>query len=52
MDTNCAAQVADLFLFCYEMSFMMSLSEDTQADIINAFNTASRYIDDILYKHL
>ena len=27
---------------------MMSLSDDKQADIINAFNTTSRYLDDIL----
>ena len=27
---------------------MMSLSEDKHADIIDAFNTTSRYLDDIL----
>ena len=27
---------------------MMSLSDDKQADIIDALNTASRYLDDIL----
>ena len=27
---------------------MMSLSYDKQADVIDAFNTASRYLDDIL----
>ena len=26
----------------------MSLSDDKQADMIDAFNTASRYLDDIL----
>ena len=26
---------------------MMSLSADKQADIIDAFNTTSRYVDDI-----
>ena len=40
--------VADLFLFCYERDFMMSLSDDKQADFIDAFNTTSRYLDDIL----
>ena len=40
--------VADLFLFCYERDFMMSLSDDKQADVIDAFNTTSRYLDDIL----
>ena len=45
MGTNCAPLVADLFLFCYERDFMMSLSDDKQADVIDAFN---RYLDDIL----
>ena len=48
MDTNCAPLVADLFLFCYERDFMMSLSDDTQADVIEAFNLTSRYLDDLL----
>ena len=34
--------IADLFLFCYERDFMMSLSDYKQADVIDAFNTASR----------
>ena len=46
--TNCAPLVADLFLFCYERDFMMSLSDDKQADVIGAYNTTSRYLDDIL----
>ena len=48
MGTSCAPLVADLFLFCFERDFMMSLSDDKQADIIDAFNTTSRYLDDIL----
>ena len=44
---NCAHLVADLFLFCYKGTFMMSLSNDKQADIIEAFNTSSRHLDDI-----
>ena len=48
MGTNCAPLVADLLLFCYERDFMMSLSDDKQADVIDAFNTTSRYLDDIL----
>ena len=48
MGTNCAPLVADLFLFCYERDLMMSLSIDKQADVIYAFNTTSRYLDDIL----
>ena len=46
MGTNCAPLVADLFLFCYERGFMMSLSDDKQVDIIDAFNTTSRYLYD------
>ena len=48
MGTNCAPLVADLFLFCYERDFMMSLSDDKQAEVIDAFNTTSRYLEDIL----
>ena len=48
MGTDCAPLVADLFLFCYGRDFMMSLSNDKQADDIDAFNTPSRYLDDIL----
>ena len=48
MGTNCAPLVADLFLFCYERDFMMSLSDDKQADVIDAVNTTFRYLDDIL----
>ena len=44
--TNCAALVADLFLFCYERDFMMSLSGDKEAEIIEAFNSTSTYLDD------
>ena len=46
MGTNCAPLVADLFLF-----FVMrekSLSRENQADIIEAFNSTSRYFDDLL----
>ena len=48
MGTNCAPLVADLFLYCYERDFMLSLSSDTQSDVIDAFNDTSRYLDDIL----
>ena len=46
MGTNCAPLVADLFLFCYERDFMTSLSDDKQAEIIEAFKSTS--IDDLL----
>ena len=51
MGTNCASLVADLFLFCYEREFMIPLSDDRQADSIEAFNTTCRYLDDILNKN-
>ena len=34
--------------FCNERNCMMSLSDDKQADIIDASITTSRYLDDIL----
>ena len=48
MDTNCAHLVADLFLFCYERDFMLSLSDANQSEVIEAFNSTSRYLDDLL----
>ena len=48
MGTNCAPLVADLFLFCYGRDFMLSLSDNNQTDIIEAFNSTSRYLDDLL----
>ena len=48
MGTNYAPLVADLFLFCYERDFMLSLSDNNQTDIIEAFNLTSRYLDDLL----
>ena len=48
MGTNCATLVADLFLFCYERDFTKGLSSDSQGDVIKAFNSTSRYLDDLL----
>ena len=48
MGTNCAPLVADVFLFCYERDFILSLSEDNQSGVIEAFNSTSRYLDDLL----
>ena len=47
MGTNCDPLVADLFLFCYERDFMLSLSEDNQSGVIEASNSTSRYLDDL-----
>ena len=43
MGTNCAPLVADLFLFCYER-----LTNEKRYDLIDAFNSTSRYHDDLL----
>ena len=47
MGTNCAPLFADLILFCYERYFMLS-SDNYQADVIETFNSTSRYLDDLL----
>ena len=48
MGTNFAPLVADLFSFCYERDFMLSLSDANQSEVIEAFNSTSRYLDDLL----
>ena len=45
MGTKCAPLFADLF--CYERDFMLSLSDNNQTDTIEAFNSTSRYLDDL-----
>ena len=45
---NCALLVADLFLFCYECDFMVSLSKKEQSEVIEIFSSTSRYLDDLL----
>ena len=46
--SSCAPLVANLLLFCYERGFIKSLSRENQADIIEAFNSTSRYLGDLL----
>ena len=41
-------QVYRFLIFALFLTFMMSLSDDKQANIIDAFNIASRRLDDIL----
>ena len=48
MGANCAPLVADLFVFCYERDSMTSFSDVKQAEIIEAFKSTSRYLDDLL----
>ena len=48
MGTNCDPLVVDLFLLCYERDFMLSLSDNNQADVVETYNSISRYLDDLL----
>ena len=48
MGTYCAPLIADLFLFCYESDFMLSLSANNQADVVEAFKFTSQNLDDLL----
>ena len=50
MGANCAPLVAVFFFFwfCHERDFMLSLSDNYQTDIIEAFNSTSRYLDDLI----
>ena len=48
MCTNCAPLVADLFLYWYERDYMKDLSSDNKDDVIKAFNSRFRYLDDLL----
>ena len=48
LGTNCAPLVVHLFLFCYERDIMLSLSKGNQSDVIGAFSSTSRHLDDLL----
>ena len=45
---NCAPWLRIYSCFIMKKDFMISVSDDKQADIIDTFNTTSRYLDDIL----
>ena len=47
MGTNCAPQLANLFLFHYEYSYMKGLMRDNLC-IAKRFSDTVRYIDDLL----
>ena len=47
MGTYFAPLVADLFLFCYERDTMKSFTKEKQYNMIDAFNSTSRYLDDL-----
>ena len=48
MGTNYAPLVVDLFLFYYYRDFMKYLTKEKRYDMIDAFNSTSRYLDDLL----
>ena len=48
MSMNCVSLVAYLFLFCKKRDFMMFLSEEKPSEVIEASNSTSRYLDDLL----
>ena len=48
MGTYCATLVAELFLFCYEWHVVLSFSENKHADVIEALNSTSNYLVDLL----
>ena len=48
MGTNCTPLIAVLFLVCYKRDFILSLSDNYQADVVDAFNSTSRYLDYLL----
>ena len=35
-------------MFCYERDFILYLSDDNQSEVIEAFHSTSRYLDDLL----
>ena len=48
MGTNCALLVADWFVCCHKRDFMLSISDDNQTNVIEAFNSSSRHLDKLL----
>ena len=39
---------ADLLLLCYERDFIKSITKEKWYDLIDAFNSTFRYLDDLL----
>ena len=44
MGNNCVPLDANLFVFCYERDCMLSLTDNDQADIVEALTSTSRYL--------
>jgi hypothetical protein len=48
MGTNCAALLADLFLYTYKADFIQGLLKKNEKKLVRSFNFTIRYIDDVL----
>jgi hypothetical protein len=48
MGTNCAALLADLFLYSYEADFIQGLFKKNEKKLARSFNFTFRYIDNVL----
>ena len=48
MGSNCAPLVGNLYLFCYDRDFKLCLSEGNQSNVIDAFISIFRYLDDLM----
>ena len=48
MCTNCAALIADIFLYSYEADFIQPLLSTGKKQLASRFNLTYRYIDDVL----
>ena len=48
MGTNCAALLADLFLYSYENEFLDKLIKEGKRKLARKFNLSYRYIDDLI----
>ena len=45
---KCAPLVADIFFFCFiDRDFILCLSDNNQPGVVEAFNSTSRYLDDL-----
>ena len=46
--TNCVPLVTVLVLLFYERVYILSVSDNNQSDVIGAFDSTLRYLDDLL----
>ena len=48
MGTNCDPLVADSFFICNERYFTLAFSDNNQTYFVEAFNSTSTYLNDLL----